>query len=474
MPKFTSGKFVAVIVGIAVVLGAGVYFYLARRGESLGPHNPVALTIWHNPSGQTHHAMTEAVERFNRTVGQKTGVTINVTSVGKYEIFHEKLEMISRGDPAAPEPPDIVIAYPKSAVLLVRKNMLVNFDDYFSGEDLARFIPRFIEEGRLVDGGLYVFPIGKSTEALFVNRTLFDRFAAATGTRLEDLATVEGLVEASRKYYEWTNARTPAPGDGLEFFSIDNPFNFAQVGFAQLGEEFFSGPAMNLSSPVFRKIWDAAYIPMARGWEATYDGFGSDLTKAGFVVCWTGTTASITFLPTLMNYPDNTKEPVSFDILPYPVYRGGRPVAIQRAGGFCLFKSTPLRERAAILFLRWLTAPEENLRYLGSTGYLPVTREAMQTIMSSIESSEPSASDSLHGKFLALTARMDREYDFHVPKLLDNFGEMEIAFETRLRRAAATARERFHSASEGMGSEEMDDASFAKATAGDYERFISR
>ena len=48
-----------------------------------------------------------------------------------------------------------------------------------------------------------------STEILFVNQTLFDRFSAATGISLESLSTFEGIADAALRYYEWTDSLIP-------------------------------------------------------------------------------------------------------------------------------------------------------------------------------------------------------------------------------------------------------------------------
>lgn len=49
-----------------------------------------------------------------------------------------------------------------------------------------------------------VFPVAKSTEILTINKTDFDIFAKATNVSSKDLSTIEGLVEVSQKYYEWS------------------------------------------------------------------------------------------------------------------------------------------------------------------------------------------------------------------------------------------------------------------------------
>lgn len=46
------------------------------------------------------------------------------------------------------------------------------------------------------------------------------KFAAATGADDSAFATVEGITETARQYYEWTDAQTPdIPDDGKAFLA---------------------------------------------------------------------------------------------------------------------------------------------------------------------------------------------------------------------------------------------------------------
>src|SRR5690554_6317206 len=202
--------------------------------ERPDPKKPVTITMWHNYGGQMQSAMDELIDEFNSTVGREKGTIVSVTSISASADLQKKLFMIAAGDPGAPEMPDIVTAYPKTAIILREQGLLAPLDEQFTAKELDAYLPQFIEEGRLSDGKLYVFPIAKSTEVLFVNQTLFDRFSAATGVSLDSLATFEGIAEAAVKYYEWTDSLTPAiPDDGKTFFTADSWFNIAQLGFAQ-------------------------------------------------------------------------------------------------------------------------------------------------------------------------------------------------------------------------------------------------
>jgi len=118
------------------------------------------------------------------------------------------------------------------------------------------------------------------------------------------------------------------------------------------------------------------------GHAAIYNGYATDLFKTGEIICSTGSTAGIMFFSPTVTYPDNTTEPAEPAILPYPVFEGGKKAAIQRGAGMCIIKSTEEKEKLAAVFLKWFTRPENNLRFVASTGYLPVTVEAYGDIMS--------------------------------------------------------------------------------------------
>ena len=47
-------------------------------------------------------------------------------------------------------------------------DILVDYNDLFSKEELAAYLPSFLEEGT-VDGKLVSFPIAKSTEVMFID-----------------------------------------------------------------------------------------------------------------------------------------------------------------------------------------------------------------------------------------------------------------------------------------------------------------
>ena len=217
-----------------------VFFVLicgCQAGNVLDPRDPVILTIWHNYGGQMKNTMDEMIDEFNETVGAEKGIILSVTSISGSATLHEKLIMAADQDPGAPYLPDITTAYPKTALILANKGLLADIGEQFMDEELAAYVPRFLEEGRLKDDRLYVFPTAKSTEVLFVNKTIFNRFASDTDTRFEDLRTFEGILEAAAAYYEWSDKQTPDIKTMVKCFYADSLSTFL-IGYQQLGDDF--------------------------------------------------------------------------------------------------------------------------------------------------------------------------------------------------------------------------------------------
>jgi multiple sugar transport system substrate-binding protein len=405
------------------------------------PKNPVTLTLWHNYGGQMKELMDEMIDQFNETEGAKKGIVISVTSISGSAALHEKLVMAANNDPGAPSLPDITTAYPKTALILAKKGLLAELEAYFTPEELQSYIPQFLAEGKIYDDKLYVFPTAKSTEVLFVNTTLFNRFARDTGASIHDLYTFEGLFRTAEMYYDWTDRQTPdVEKDGKAFYMPDSLFNFALMGYHQLGESFVSEKGVSAESPVLSRIWDSYFKSAVLGHTAVFDGYATDLAKTGDIVCSTGSTAGVVFFSPTVTYADNTTEPAELAILPYPILEGGKKTAVQRGSGMCVIKSDKAREALAADFIKWFTSPEHNLHFVSSTGYLPVTEQAFGEIM--IKEIESSRNENIK-KLLQVSRQMYREYDFAIPPLFDGLDEIQNRFERVLKKLAAESKEEY-------------------------------
>lgn len=437
-----------------------------ESNEKLDPRNPVTLSLWHNYGGQMKNTMDDLVAEFNDTVGKEKGIILNVTSITGSATIQEKLMMAADDEPHAPKLPDITTLYPNTALALAQKGLLADLGQQFTEEELSEYVRRFVDEGRLQDGRLYVFPTAKSTEVIFINMTVFNRFMKDTDAEYEDMATFEGIIETAGKYYRWTDSQTPhIKNDGKTFIVYDSLFNMAQVGYEQLNDSFISDGALNMSSSYFGKIWNLFYEPAVRGYVANYKGYGSDLIKTGNVAASIGSTAGVLFYSPTVTYADNITEAAEYLILPYPSFRDGSKTAIQRGGGMSIIKTDEVREYAAGIFLKWFTEPRQNLKFISSTGYLPVTEEAFSSVMSD----NSIVSDDKIKKLILAAKEMQEEYTFYIPPIIENFDALQDDYEDSMRKTANFSREEYIRLLEHMD----EDAAYETVSQDVYTKFVN-
>lgn len=398
---------------------------------------PTTITVWHVYGGQTDSPLNDLIDQFNQTVGKQKQINVQVTSVSNTNTIHELVLAAANEEPGAPELPDLFISYPKTVLALPDDSILVDYKDYFSEEELSDFIPAFIEEGT-IDDHLVIFPVAKSTEIMFINQTIFDRFSQETGISMEDLDTWEGLYQAAETYAEWTDAQTPdIPGDAKAMFVHDYYFNYFQVGVESLGEDFFQGDKLAFG-PIFQTVWEPLAQAAFKGGVWLKGGYATESIRTGESIVSVASSASILYYSDVVTYSDNTSEDITIVSRPCPVFENGEKLVMQRGAGFCTVRSTPEREQAAVTFLKWLTEPEHNVEFVTRTGYMPVTRSAFENeLPKAIEELESAKYVSLYQAYLDT----QRNYEFYVPPQLQSYLNLETTLEDNVRAQFALGRQ---------------------------------
>ena len=405
---------------------------------------PTTITVWHVYGGQADSPLNDLIDQFNQTVGKEQQINVQVTSVSNSNTIHELVLAAANGEPGAAELPDIFSSYPKTVMALPDDSILVDYQDYFSEEELSAFIPAFMEEG-MVNDRLVVLPVAKSTEIMFINQTIFDRFSQATGVTLEDLDTWEGLFKAAEVYADWTDAQTPdIPDDAKSMFVHDYYFNYFQVGAESLGEDFFQGDRLAFG-PAFQTAWEPLAQAALQGGVWLKSGYATESIRTGDSIVSVASSASILYYSDVVTYPDNTSEEITIISRPCPVFEAGENLVMQRGVGFCTVRSTPEREQAAVTFLKWLTEPERNVEFVTRAGYMPVTQVAFENeLPKAIEGLESAKYASLYQAYLDTQAN----YEFYVPPQLETYLSLETTLEDQVRTQLALGRQDYLEAGE--------------------------
>lgn len=274
----------------------------------LSPDDPVTLTIWHVYGSQTSSPMNDVIDEFNRTSGKDIGVFVKVEMVTDSDEIDNVLTANLTEEPGSYELPDLFVAYPR-IVEKFEDDALLDFSDYFSREELSLYRNDFLQEGYFGEQ-LLMLPIAKSSELLFVNKTIFDRFSADTGITTDRFENVETLMSASNEYYDWSQGRT--------MFQINDFYHYFLTNMKGLDSEFIKGGKINSDSDAFEKVFTPIAKAAIYGGLCVGDGYASDRWKTGEIIVSVGSTAGILYMRDYVTYEDNTTENIETLVLPYP------------------------------------------------------------------------------------------------------------------------------------------------------------
>lgn len=400
---------------------------------------PIHLTLWHVYGEQVASPINQLIDEFNSTIGAERGINVTVTSVSNSNKIHEGILAAANHEPGAPELPDIFNCYPKTISAMQNSDILVDYSDYFTKDELSEYISAFLEEGTF-DDRLVIFPVAKSTELLFINKTLFDRFAKETGAKLNDLTTWEGLYRTASLYAEWTDGLTPdTPNDGKAFLANDYPFHYFQVGVQSLGEEFFHDDKFSFCKS-YKTAWDILAPAAIKGGVWLGEGYATEALRTGDAIATIASSASVLYYENIVTYEDNTLEEIEIISMPYPSFENGKKMVMQRGSGFCTVKSTPEREKAACTFIKWLTEPEQNTKFVTSLGYVPVCYDAYDKylIKETAQIEDPKYKD-----LYKTIQDINPDYEFIYPPRFNSYLDSETTFTDTVRRLLSDARSEY-------------------------------
>lgn len=357
---------------LLLVFIASVFCLSGCEQSELDKDNPVTLTIWHVYGEQSDSPMNRLIDEFNSKVGIDKGIIINVTAISNASNIGDKLLDAHNKVPGSAEMPDLFFANNINALELGTDNLL-DWNEYFSEEELSAYIPEFLEDG-IVNGKLSVFPVSKSTLLLFVSGSQFERFSNDTGITYSSLSNWDEFFDAAEKYYNWSG--------GKPFCALDYPMIIIECAAMENGainifdENGFYDPSNEIFKNTFMKFADA----FAKGHIVLSNLYANTQIMTGEVLTGMGSSASILYFNDTITYENGISEPMNLEILPIPSVKGKKLNVTQSGVGLCSYKTTSQKAEAAVIFARWLTEPQINLEFACQTGYMPVTNAAFDKI----------------------------------------------------------------------------------------------
>lgn len=327
---------------------------------------PITIEMWHYMNGKQAEVLQSIIDDFNSSNTHK--ITVNALSQGSIPDLNKKVIAAAQSNTL----PAIVNIYPDAATGLINQSKIVDLTPYVNNETIGMakdikedFIPDFIAElSQWGENKIYGLPMTKSTEVLYVNKTLLEKLGY-TVDDLKDL-TFEKLAEISQKAKE----QLGIPGfgfdsssnafistlkeDGKDFVELDGKINVVN-DWAKEFMQFFRKETQN---GAFRVPGEDKFLsgPFSNQKLLSYQG-----SSAGF--------AHI-----------NTNDAFEVVVVEVPHFEGKDKAVIQQGASLFVTKDVSSEAQyAAYEFIKFATNTENTAKFAASTGYLPVRKSAQDS-----------------------------------------------------------------------------------------------
>lgn len=227
-----------------------------------------------------------------------------------------------------------------------------------------------------------------------------------------------------KEYGKWSG--------GKSFFMYDSPMNYAMLNTLSLDGNFFTKDnTIDFENEKLKKVTNDFYSSAIRGNMCLMDDFATTAIMTGSAVCGIESTASILYYQDTVTYPDNRTEPLKLKILPIPTYKDAKKMVIQRGVGLCALKSDEAKQFAASVFCKWLTKEQTNLSFVTSAGYMPVKKNAYQSLM---DGTYTDFQSDTYKNLYDVIGQLYKDFTFYTPPNFDSYGLIEKNYSTNMKK----------------------------------------
>ncbi len=324
--------------------------------SAVDPSNQT-VTYWYQHSGSRERAMEALIREFNAT--NAWHITVKGEYAGDYADIYDKMVTAIAGNSM----PDIVVAYQNQAATYEQAGALADLGPYMSsarwgfGGKLSDFFPAFIDQDVYPQfGGKRLgFPPNRSIEVLYYNQDW-----------LKSLG-LSGPPATWKEFYR--DCLLASRGGRLGYdITTDASNMFAQVisrGGAITGPGGYSlaSPQMRASMRFMQRLYRAG------GAGRIGEQFGDQTDFGNRKVLFSmGSTSALPFYAQAVK---GSAAPFAWSVAAIP-HTTPKPVLDVYGASLSVTRSTPERELAAWLFIRWLAEPRQQAVWTRVSNYFPV------------------------------------------------------------------------------------------------------
>lgn len=323
------------------------------------------VTFWHVSTKIHEEVLLDLIEQFNEN--NEWGITVVPEYGGYYgDIRTKTLAAISAGTP-----PEMAVAYQNMVAEYAEAGVVEPLDDYIASKkyglteaELNDYYQAFLEGDRYPAFGnkTLSFPPNRSMEVMYYNKD----WLAELG--------YEGPPGTWEEFYEMCEAATDPAAETYGYAISPSASTFAGWVWTRGGEIL----SEDGTEPVFEEEGTEALAFLQRMVEegVAYqiaERYGDQTDFANEKVVFTfGSTAGIPY------YDAAVEGRFDWSIAPMP-HETEEPIVDMYGPSITVFQTTPEKQLASWLFLKWFTEPEQTARWAITTGYFPVRRSAAQS-----------------------------------------------------------------------------------------------
>lgn len=347
--------------------------------ETLDPQGQ-NIVFWYQHTGEREEALQELIADFNQT--NRHGIAMRGEYMGRYGDIYNKMNVgIQSGSLAA----NLVVAYQNQALAYYQADGIVDITPYMdspkwglSPEERSDYVQAFLAQDNL--GGVQVgFPPNRSMELLYYNVDWLRELGYD-----EPPATWDDFAALCRLAPEQPFSKNENPERSLGFLLDVDASRFAAMVFSRGGDLVdATGTAYALNSPEVKAVLelmqelardDAIDIASERDGELNEFVTGQILFSQD----------SSSGLPFYKSGIEDSGLDFAWGVT-HPPQTGARPVVDVYGASVSICASTPEKQLAAWLFLKWFTAPEQQARWVRASNYFPVRKTTAQALESYFE-----------------------------------------------------------------------------------------
>ncbi len=331
------------------------------------------VTYWHQHRGDREAVLNEMVAEFNEN--NPWDITVEASNQGHYgEIYQKMIAGIASG-----ELPDLVVAFQGQAATYQLDGALVDMDVFvndaqwgFNEDEQTDFFEGFFRHDISPQFGMRLgFPLSRSMEILYVNMDALAELGydapPITWTEFGEMACA------------WTSS-----GTGRIGFVIRTDVSFVAAATFGLGGDIFNYDSDEYVYDSAETVYFLEFLQGLLGDNCAALPVERNSDRADFAnqvaLFYVGSSAAIPYVNAAIAEIGSGDFNWAAAPLPYADLGAEAPTQKINGASVSIPATTPERELAAWLFVRWFAEPEQQARWAQVTNYFPVRASAEESM----------------------------------------------------------------------------------------------